>query len=438
MNCSDLALILDDGDIRTLGGTARSDIDAHVAACPGCLQHWMVHARLVARRLPTLPAGMVEECSALADASPNAPNARRHWTRVAAAAGVVALAAAAATLALRPADRRDDAVLSRIAPPTEIASPPVGAAVETRAMEPAASAAAAPATRAPSASTAVSPPTGADAGFSIRLLSAPTDALDADARQAFEVFRAAVIDELRRTPGVTLIVTEDSSAASANADYEITVGGARQNGRMSGTLRVRRTGPDAVVLPVAGVFSLECGTDCFQEATSVATKMIQLLLRLMAPAQPAERAALVATLQDMTLTPAERLAALRILDPRSSNMQNALRRPVPGASLNEAGIVSGAIDLAFVATDATHRAEVWRSMRGVGHAQLVEPLIRAAQLDPSPAVRTEAVTTLAADFSGDQRANAALELIANTEPEQGLREIAGRALQSAHRQRDPD
>jgi hypothetical protein len=66
-------------------------------------------------------------------------------------------------------------------------------------------------------------------------------------------------------------------------------------------------------------------------------------------------------------------------------------------------------------------------MRGVGDAALVEPLLVSLQRDPEDA-RIAAVGTLAADFSGDERARSALETAALSDPRPLVRALARRGL----------
>jgi hypothetical protein len=97
--------------------------------------------------------------------------------------------------------------------------------------------------------------------------------------------------------------------------------------------------------------------------------------------------------------------------------------------LGDPGVVRGVVELSRL-TDAAQRAQLWRAMRGVGDAALVEPLLSSLQQDP-PDVRIAAIETLAADFSGDQRVQSALETAAISDSSSLARAVARRGLTDA-------
>jgi hypothetical protein len=67
-------------------------------------------------------------------------------------------------------------------------------------------------------------------------------------------------------------------------------------------------------------------------------------------------------------------------------------------------------------------------MRSIKSPALIEPLARAAQMDPDISVRTEAVVTLVADYVRDPRSRVALQVIARVDSHSMLRAIANRGL----------
>jgi hypothetical protein len=429
MNCSDISLILDDCDTGTLDDASRKAVDSHVADCPGCMRDWSLHARLVTRRLPALPPGLLRDCAALAMTTPRAHHNRRPWNRAAWAAGVAVLAVAAATLvsyyapesggskvasvATAGTDLQDSAALPNASTPgptqdvlqTQVSAPPAvhdAAPEATRAVE--------------------------SRAFVVRLSTLRDDTLEAADRSVFDIFRSAVIEQLRRTPGLVLVPAE-SEAAGQDFDYEITLTAARRNGRLNGNLRVSNSGPNRVALPISGAFGLDCDAVCFQDATNLGVALGVEAVKRMVPNPAAQRPALLKELQDLSLPPQQRLVALRDLDLRRPLGRNGLRRTdASGDSLRDPAVVRAAIDLASRATDPAHRAEIWSMMRSIKYPALIEPLAHAAQLDADSMVRVEAVATLVADYSGDPRARTAFELIARTDSHLLVRALAQRGM----------
>jgi HEAT repeat protein len=96
--------------------------------------------------------------------------------------------------------------------------------------------------------------------------------------------------------------------------------------------------------------------------------------------------------------------------------------------VHDARVVRGAIELAAATADPTHRAQIWRAVRGVNNAALVEPLLVAVRTDPDGSVRMQAVETLAAGFASDPHVRAALELVAANDTRPIVRALARRAL----------
>jgi hypothetical protein len=137
------------------------------------------------------------------------------------------------------------------------------------------------------------------------------------------------------------------------------------------------------------------------------------------PPDPTVTHALRTRFQDSSLETAVRLKALEEL----FTLQT--RTGVSGL-LRDAGLVRTAIDLARTA-DPVLRAQLWRSLRGVGDGALVEPMISSLLQDPED-VRLAAIETLAADFPGDPRVLSALERVAQGDPRPLVRAVAERGL----------
>ena len=154
-------------------------------------------------------------------------------------------------------------------------------------------------------------------GLSV-LLSTNADGLDEADQAVFDAFRTAAIDELRRTPGLALVLA-DSAAPEQAVDYELTLSAERRDGQLNGMVRVRNTGPNAVVRPIRGAFGTDCAPACFQVAARLGEALARTAAAMMRPPAAAQRPALLADLQDTSLPPQQRLDALRDLD---------LRRPI--------------------------------------------------------------------------------------------------------------
>lgn len=421
MNCNDISLLLDDHDTQALDEATRQAIDTHVAACQGCARDWELHAQVVAMRLPSFPPDLLDDCSAVAGSGPAAGRTHSKWKWGALAASVAVLAAAAVTLTL---DRGTG-------PGAQLATlPTTGSLGQGGAAEPLAPGALQDVTRAQDSAgsrdnTTAQPVQGP--AFTV-LLSTSVEALDATDRASFDAFRAAVIDELRRTPGLILVLA-DPAAANQRADFELALVGVRRNGRLNGTLRVRDAAPGGLVQSIQGAFGQDCDSSCFKDAASLGEALAGKAVTMMLPPAAEQRPALLAELEDSSLPPQQRLQALRDLDLRRPQGRSGPRRVDPsGDSLRDPAIVQAVIDLAAVATSSVQRAEIWRTMRSIRDPALVEPLARAAELDPDDLVRAEAVATLAADYADDPRARAAFELIARVDSWALVRALARRGL----------
>jgi len=419
MNCSDISFILDDGDIGTLEDEPRKAVNAHVATCSDCARDWKLHTRLVARKLPALPSDLVADCSTLAEAGPAVILRRRKWNRVALATSIAVLGAAAATLtsyrAFGPGsaeapiaraagtDREQSSVLADTASP--ISSQEAQANIS-------------PARAAQHASNM----------FSVRLSTVQDDTLNAADMSDFNIFRAAAIDELRRTPGLNLVLAESSTSGQA-VNFEITLSAVRRKDQLTGRLDVSKSGRDRVVLPIRGAFGQDCDVPLCQGAASLGESMAGLAAKMMMPPAAEQHSALLKELQDFSLAPQQRLEALRGLDLRNLGVRRAgLRTDPSGDSLRDPAVIRAVIDLASVAPSPEQRAEIWKKMRSIKSPALIEPLARAAQVDPDTSVRTEAVATLVADYARDSRSRAALELVARLDSHSMVRALARRGL----------
>jgi hypothetical protein len=154
----------------------------------------------------------------------------------------------------------------------------------------------------------------------------------------------------------------------------------------------------------------------------VAETAAQLVRQLRAEVFPAESSAtqpLQAKFSDASLDSTERFKAFVELYKQQAKAGGK-------GLLSDPGVVRAAVEVARF-TDPEHRAQIWRAMRGVDDASLVEPMLASLQQDAEE-VRIAALETLAADFSGDQRVRAALQTAAASDPRSLVRAVAQRGL----------
>lgn len=428
MNCSDISLILDDCDTGALDDGVRKAADAHVAECRDCARDWKLHTRLLARKLPALPSDLIDECSTLAATVRAVPPTRRKWNRATLVTGIAFLVAAAATLTFYRDFGTDDAGVASSLPPG--GGPQDRGAESTSSPSPSQDVLQAQVDSPSVAHNAVAAPPKAVGNdtFSVRLSTLSNDTLNAADRSNFNTFRTAVIDELRKAPGLTLVLAEASASAQV-VDFEITLTAGLRNGQLFAHLDAGKSGPNNPAVPFRIGLGQDCTLSC-SDAASTGASVGRKLAELMTAPAAAQRNAFLKELQDGSLTPEQRLEALRSLDQRGLSVirTGGLRTDPSGDSLRDPAIMRAVIDLASVTTNPEHRAEIWKKMRSIKSPALIEPLSKAAQLDPDITVRTEALTTLVADYARDPRSRAALELIARTDSHSLLRAMARRGL----------
>ena len=353
--------------------------------------------------------------------------ARRRPNRVILIGTLLAVAAAAAMLGPRFAQSPT--------PPVVAATPVPAAAPEPAPIVAAApSVAAVPESKPASEKVAPKEAVAAIKSFTVSVLPLQNDSPEVAVRAAVDTFHRALLDGLRATPGLVL-TTPDSleSADSAPADYRLTLKGtgSTQANTFTISLRAMRTGRYVQPYQLSGFIAKDCSgaPDC-GDASSMADCQLNLLRETMFPESPARSQAMRTQLLDPLLSARQRLDALLSLETlRGDGVPTPLARSKEGLSaLRDPEVVRGALQLAAAATDDFVRAQVWKKMRGVGSAELIQPLITAARTDSSSNVRAEAVMTLATDFASDPRVRAALEAITHQESRPVVRVLAQSGL----------
>lgn len=260
--------------------------------------------------------------------------------------------------------------------------------------------------------------------------------------QVLQSLYTALIDELGAIPGLALLETDPTELTPPSKHFRLTIQFMTMfglNGQMAPidnrhvavALGIERLQPDGKFarnpLPSSARIDRQAScsgtapaadTPC-QDVRGVAATLVKQLRNQVFPPDPSVTRPLQARFEDSSLETPERLKALEEL----FTLQT--RTGVSGL-LRDAGLVRAAIDLARTA-DPVVRAQLWRSLRGVGDGALIEPMISSLLQDPED-VRLAAIETLAADFPADPRVLSALERVAQADPRPLVRAVAERGL----------
>jgi hypothetical protein len=426
MNCGDIAEILDDRNIGALGDAERSEVEAHLAACPDCARDWELHAAFAA--LPDMrePAGFAAACRARIAVGSLAGRRRHVRSHLVVICVLAAVAAAAAMLAI--ALRTPEQTVAMVAQESMVVPdspaeplPEVAAPVEqATGLKGAPVVAAAPVPEAPK--------------FTVHILPVKNDATEPASRAAIDALQAAVVRELRAVPGLTLIEADGpGNTRDVPVDFSVAVRGGTSSGDalFSADVIADQRGPDGKVRGMSGtgtsgvaacpVADTRQISNC-RDPSTIAAMAVDRMRKSFFPPDPAMRLQLQATLLDAKLRPDERLRALSDLAMRFTET------PGTGNALKDPAVVRGAIDLATSTSDPAQRAQIWRTMRGVRNPDLIQPLLAAAGQDVDANARQEAVVTLAADFVEEASVHTALEAIAREDTRPLVRALAQRGL----------
>lgn len=434
MNCQDIGEILDNGDIGRLDEALLREVAAHNSGCADCARDWALNARFA--QLPDIaqPADFAARCRALVTA-PRSPGIPRRGRRLVLIGTIVAISAAAAMMSAHRW-RLGSAVDARATPDSGVQAADTTLPVVT-------ALAAAPVDD-PSSSTVASPLTKVSASlptaavrYSVQIMPLQNDAREEAGQAVVASFYQAMLTHLRAIDGLRLVMPDGADAKDGEgAEVQLWISGAGPDeaNKFAGRVRARRSGPGAVIWPVRGEFDADCVSSatappgCFN-ADALAASLVDLLHSGFFPQDSASQNPMLARLQDVTLRPDQRLKALQNLAGPSRPTRNGqmigIQQP---ANLRDPAIVRAAAELAQTAADPSIRAQVWSRMRGVAHADLLRPLITAAELDEDRAVRIEAIQTLGADFATQPEGAAALEAIAQQDQSPLVRALALRGL----------
>jgi hypothetical protein len=274
---------------------------------------------------------------------------------------------------------------------------------------------------------------------------------DAAVQVAVQRFYDALVQELRALPGITVIGPRVADASDADADFVLT-GAARDHastrpselpgkstdaaGQWQAMLRLRIQSADyrgpqpppdlqgrgGFVQPirVEGYLSeADCrrhvdapGAACSPD-TVVQTSLV-VMRRAMFPADAALQGGLRDLLLDTSRPDAERGEALELLALLAGRRGQAL----------DTDVVHAALALLGSARDDATRLDYWRKLRGLAGPEVVGALVDATSQQRSSDLRLEAASQLAARFSTDASARAALQWLAENDPDARVREAA--------------
>jgi len=453
MNCEEVMNILDNERIDRLDAGRRRQVDAHLAVCVDCARAWNLQAGLASLPDMAVPADFAARCRALIATGSRPSASRRVTSRMRLAGMFTALAAAAALVAL---------VLWPTAPTAPEHAPHI---VETPAIAPiqggvpdtpTAALAATVAAEHPSAplfTVRVELPDETEMERNeIRLSPALREAVRTERRvrasnpvrgQAVRSMYAAMFEELREVPGLRLAQPDSAEAIRSDLEYRVWVSGdvvqildsavMRADARLVPVaMQAERTRPagrgaaeiysafDSLAIdPQAACSGSEAVETRCQDPRGVARTLVRKLRQDVFPADSSVIGPLQARFKDASLDPAQRAAALEQL------YRLQLRAGSMGP-LRDADVVRAAIELAAMA-DPVLRAQIWRSLRGIGSPALLQPLLASLSQDPEDA-RLAAVETLSADFRDDPRVRPALEAVARGDARPLVRAVAERSL----------
>ncbi|HTQ36693.1 MAG TPA: HEAT repeat domain-containing protein [Steroidobacteraceae bacterium] len=318
--------------------------------------------------------------------------------------------------------------------------------------------------------------------YSVIVMPLRQEAQDPAARLSMEMFYAALLDELRKVPDLTLLVPGITAApvdGGRLADYLLTVTGLATTALPSGDLNFHFTegaGAGAAFPPnnllSAGVMILPGGS-ADSPAAPASSRQWPVEIRMQPIGQP-ESGSFTSTFEvgadgaagapDCLVNPeadgtacitAARLAARQVEMLRTRFFPDLLANQqllaevrdddLPDAQRNRAladllgtqlhgraqGLDTVGIDTIVEYAAVLHgsqRAQLWRSLRNLSHPDLVDPLMDSLRRDPDARVRFEALATLAANYRNEPRVRAAIETASREDAQELVRMAARRVL----------
>lgn len=348
MNCQDLALVLDDGDVDRLPAAQRREAEAHLAGCPVCRMEQQIQHRLASVAVPALPPGLTAQCRRRVDAVPINAGVRRNSRRILVGVGIVTAAAAAALVFLRVASPPPiSAATAALAPsgePTPAVSNSVATEIEESATPP----------EEPKEETVA-----AVAAVPVRLMPLDLNGLDATSALILDLFHVEVARGISAIPGVHMLSANEPDPAGMYVLIGLKFAGVRADGARSisvTTMRMRAGQPGSVTLTdtlVAPSADLAEPVD----------KALYSLRALVLPGDPSARNALNASLLDPALDLAAKQAAMSKLLASSLRTADTAERKA---------LYAGALDLLAPGGDPVARDAIWRQLQNAISPELMD------------------------------------------------------------------
>ena len=334
--------------------------------------------------------------------------------------------------------------------------------------------------RTSSASPGVDSPSPAPGRFTIKVMPAEDQSGDPRSRPAMESFRNALMADLRRRPDVLLLEpTSTASTEVAKVDYELTVSSLKWKRFPSGAVTIYtttgRTSSQSGAQPLPGLGSeywlVEAKFQDIQHAEPGFPRGLSYSLQVLVGGNGAPHgnqvfcglpfgslrltgtdlgtlikscssttliaSGLVGVMHELTQDPAlarqqsVQQAVEQLRNPsldwmERSNALLSLVRSAKGAELDDASI-STLLD-SIAALPPARRPEQWGNLRSIKDPRLLQPQIDAMLHDPDEEVRFTVLSNLAANYGGDERTRAAMELAASSDSRQIVRVAAGSML----------
>lgn len=318
-------------------------------------------------------------------------------------------------------------------------------------------------TQPPVAAENVAPQPASRPGFTV-LVTLRQDHPDPASRAPVEAFHAALLGELRKVPGLRLVAPDSPEAEAplvrlsvvslaptplpnGGVRYQLTQsqGSVTSSPRAPGfetswplefDVQVKGQGSAGITMGVGidgflhlgrqdvprpafcdrEVVSQSTESQCMSTSELAARQVSYLRLRIFPP-DPALRGEMLSRVGDRAATERARFSGLY-------EVVSAFRK---GRGFPPDGEALRAI-LSLAADAPSFRAQVWSQIRGYRHPGLIDPLIASLRTDPDDLVRKEALTTLLADYAGNERVLDALGAVADEGSSELIRMLARRAV----------
>jgi hypothetical protein len=273
--------------------------------------------------------------------------------------------------------------------------------------------------------------------FSAMVMPLDLDSMHPAVRDGTENYHAALIDQLRAVPGLTFIEAEPvENAAGAKPDFRITVTsedltpeGSTSSSRnwlvgLKASRWRERAGIESttfsteMIRPCApDVPTAVCAASVRNNAARLASSGIEFLRLSVFPPDPLLTRKLQAQLGNQKLPFSARIEALGKLIQRP--------RTVPELDATD---IRNAVDLFAIAPDSRARAQLWRTLSGARHPDLMQPLFNVLGKEADEGVSLEAMMTLVANYGDNTAAITGFEVLARSDRQPLVGQLAQRTL----------